>query len=901
MSDRSSRDEAEQRPRPAVYSHYDQHREFARCLTASAAALAICGLLLVGCNRTHYRTQADEVVSDAVAGATANPRFALPGHSVAVDSRSRLYDPTDPDFPPMPPDDPDSARLMVCVDGHRGWPHWHKDGDLDDVEVNDYRSYLPFDENGKVPVNLESAVELSRLHSRDYQAQLETLYLAALDVSAERFAFQSQFYGGNSTQYVGLGSLFNGGTPSSSLTTASYLRVNKMLTTGTTLMVGALNSVVWQFSGGQTTVNSSLLNFAVSQPLLQYAGRPYILERLTRVERNLLWNVRQYERYRQGFYLQVVTGASSATGLQRIGGLFGGSGLNNFSGVGSGGFGGIGAITTLTSGSSAGNAGIAPGIAGGYLGFLQTQQIIRNVRARNSRLRETWLQLRTAYEAGRLENRYQVDLAQQAYYSGQSFLLNTLMSYQSQLDSYKIAQMGLPPDVPIEVKGNFFEQFNLVDPDLQELLDEVDDRLEVLSTAQIEGTPHSRESTVKNLGPRIREFLAEVTNDLKLVDENLPKRKQMLLSLAEFPELKENHFDIRALTPEALDQRVSTLRGDYGRLTDDLTQLAQRADAVPAESEGESEDQLQAEKEMLNQMSSALLELSLLQARARLHGVSIHPVNVTSETAFQIALAQRADWMNAKAGVVDGWRLIRYNANALRSNVTINVSGNLRTTGNNPVNFAATESDLAAGVTFDAPLTRVIERNKFRQSLIDYQQTRRSAMAYRDSIHYALRDRMRQIRVDQLNVEIRRLAVDTAITQSDVAYLKLVEPERPAVDGKTAPASPTLARDLVDALQNLLDMQQAFLFVWGHYEVQRRLLDFDMGTMQLDERGLWIDPGPMTNESLIDRYYNNCPDAFRIDEQSSQSGYVELHPGDLPPEPSEQDLNLLEDLPKPQL
>ena len=853
----------------------------------------------MGCTRAHYRKQADEVVSDAVAGATANPRFALPGHTVAVDPRSRLFDPTDPDFPPMPPDDPDSARLMECVDGHRGWPFWHKDGDVLDVEVNDYRSYLPYDENGKVPLNLEGTMELARLHSREYQSQLETLYLAALDVSAERFAFNAQFYGGNSTQYVGLGRFYTGGTPSSTLITASNLRLTKAFTNGATLAIGALNSVVWQFSGGQTAVNTSFLNFAVSQPLLQYAGRPRILERLTRVERNLLWNVRQYERYRQGFYLQVATGSSASTGLQRIGGLFGGSGLSNFSGVGVGGFGGIGAISALSSGGGGSNAGIAPAGAGGYLGFLQTQQIIRNVRARNSRLRDTWLQLRATYEAGRLENRYQVDLAQQAYYSGQSFLLNVLMGYQNQLDLYKIQQMGLPPDVPLEIQGNFFDQFNLVDPDLQELIDEVGDRLEVLSTSQIEGTPHSRDAVVKNLGPRIRDFLTEVKSDLKNVDENLPKRRKMLLELAEFPELKANHFDTRAMTPEALDERVAILKNDYGRLTDELTQLAHKADNLHIGPELESNDLLHDEKEILNHVSGSLLELSLLQARARLHGVSIPPVNVTSETAFQIALAQRADWMNTKAAVVDGWRLIRYNANALRSNVTINVSGDLGTTGNNPVNFGTSNADLRAGVTFDAPLTRVLERNQYRQSLIDYQQTRRSAMQYRDSIHYGLRDRLRQIRVDQLNVELRRLAVDTAITQSDVAHLKLIEPEKPSVDGKSVAASPTLARDLVDALQNLLDMQQNFLFVWGHYEIQRRLLDFDLGTMQLDERGIWIDPGPMTNETLVERYYNNCPEPFRMDEPSNQPGYVELYPGDLPPEPSPQDLELLNDLPQP--
>ena len=33
--------------------------------------------------------------------------------------------------------------------------------------------------------------------------------------------------------------------------------------------------------------------------------------------------------------------------------------------------------------------------------------------------------------------------------------------------------------------------------------------------------------------------------------------------------------------------------------------------------------------------------------------------------------------------------------------------------------------------------------------------------------------------------------------------------------------------------------------MWVDFEVQRGLLDLQMGTMQLDSEGLWIDPGPI--------------------------------------------------------
>ncbi len=283
----------------------------------------------------------------------------------------------------------------------------------------------------------------------------------------------------------------------------------------------------------------------------------------------------------------------------------------------------------------------------------------------------------------------------------------------------------------------------------------------------------------------------------------------------------------------------------------------------------------------------------MLQARARLHGITTIPIRVSAENAFQVALTQRADWMNAKASLVDSWRLIRYNANALRSNVTVNIRGgleNVSTTNNIPAISRGNDGQLLAGITIDPPLTRVLERNQFRQSLIDYQQARRSVMQARDELQRGLRFRLRQIRQNQLNLEFRRLAVDVAITQTDVARLKLVEPEKPSTDGKVQTTSPTVARDLVDALQNLLDTQQQFINTWGDYEIQRRLLDFDLGTMRLDEHGMWIDPGSMTDEMLLERYYEGCPDPLIPAEMGEESGFAELSPGELPPEPSELEL-----------
>lgn len=850
-----------------------------------AVAMLVLGLTSGGCHRAHYREQADAEAAAVVTQATADPRFQLAEFDIAIDPRSRLFDPFDPDCPPMPPDDPDSHRLMQCVDGHDGWSHWEQNGVLPDVEVNDFRRWLPVNGDGQVRVDLGGAMDLARLHSRDYQAQLETLYLSALDVTAERFQFQTQYF---FTARDAAEFSTQAGDGSSTRSLSSDLRLGRLTTTGGTIAAGLANSILWQFSDGDSNTNTSLMSFAISQPLLQFAGKPRFMERLTRSERSLLANVRQYDRFRQGFYLEVATGNGGGGGLQRAGGLFGGSGLSGFTGVGVGGFGGVGAVGVTSSGGFAGGGGVGAQGAGGFLGFLQTQQFIRNQRTRIASLRDTWLQLESAFDAGRLENRFQVDFARQAYYSGQSELLNNVAGYESSLDLYKI-RLGLPPDIPFELRDPFFDQFSLVDSELTRLQNEVAARFEALSAAQVAGQLIDSATEVRDLPNRMRRMTDVMDSDLTMVDANLPQRRLALEELSRRPELHEQNFDSRAISPAALDERVKLLRNERLRLAKVIHEVADSVERLTSDKVLDPVARVQAERALAARVSATLLELSLWQARTRLHGVVLVPVRVTPETAFQVALTRRPDWMNAKAALVDTWRLIEFNANALKSNLTVNVEGDLGTTGDNPVNFSDANGVLRAGVRFDAPLTRLIERNQYRQSLIDYQQARRSVIAQRDEIHRGLRARLRQIHLDQFNLELRRLAVDVAITQTDIARLKLSEPEKPVGDGKVAAASasPTVARDLVDALQNLLQSQVTFIQVWGDYEIQRRLLDFDLGTMVLDERGLWVDPGSVTEESLLSRYYETHPNP--VTNGASPPGTL-LPGGELPPDAATYDV-----------
>jgi hypothetical protein len=153
---------------------------------------------------------------------------------------------------------------------------------------------------------------------------------------------------------------------------------------------------------------------------------------------------------------------------------------------------------------------------------------------------------------------------------------------------------------------------------------------------------------------------------------------------------------------------------------------------------------------------------------------------------------------------------------------------------------------LQVGFEFDAPLARLGERNQYRQALIEYQQARRNYLTFVDGVSQLLRNTLRTMELNQTNFEIRRQALWTAIDQVDQAQLRLYE-EPPAAGAATVVGTdtigPTAARDLLSALSDLLSSQNDFLSVWVNYELQRIQLDLDLGTMRVDDRGIWIDPG----------------------------------------------------------
>ena len=187
----------------------------------------------------------------------------------------------------------------------------------------------------------------------------------------------------------------------------------------------------------------------------------------------------------------------------------------------------------------------------------------------------------------------------------------------------------------------------------------------------------------------------------------------------------------------------------------------------------------------------------LVPARARLELVTVEPLDMEPEYAFQIALANRLDFMNGRAALVDRWRLIEVSADALQSVLDVTANGNLRTARNNPLSFRAPTGNLRMGLEFDAPMTRLLERNAYRETLIEYQRSRRSFIQSRDELHLGIRALLRQIEQLRQDLEIQRRAVAIAIRQVDQTQLDLNPPRLAPQPGTRPPINPTTAINLL--------------------------------------------------------------------------------------------------------
>ena len=253
-------------------------------------------------------------------------------------------------------------------------------------------------EKGKPPLvylTLDRALEIAAENSRDFQTRKERLYLTALTLTGQRNRYSTIFSGSASGQASGVGKDKSGqGSASGSL------GASKILSSGARVLGSFLNNFVKVFTSGGGWNVSSLLSLSITQPLLAGFGREVALEPLTQAERNVIYEIRNFERFRRTFCIDIVNE---------------------------------------------------------YLNLLELDNTLKNQEANLKSLRLNRERSEAMARAGRLPP-FQVDQARQQEFSAEDRTISARSRMKTALDRFKIT-LGLPIETELRLDRSILQKF----------------------------------------------------------------------------------------------------------------------------------------------------------------------------------------------------------------------------------------------------------------------------------------------------------------------------------------------------------------------------------------------------------------------------------------------------------
>ncbi|QDT56862.1 Outer membrane efflux protein [Caulifigura coniformis] len=851
----------------------------------------ITGALLLatlpGCSRQFWRRQADMDVYEAESQKLMDPRWAVPRVDITPDQRSRFFDPYDPDKPPLPPDDPFAHQYMHCVDGWEGYKGWHGFGDTATVEnpqwlanfgitpemidpvTGQYTAALP----ALKGLTLQQAVELSLIHSRDYQTQLENVYLAALQVTFQRFQFGVRYLGTVGEPSAGLTTVVSpDGTTANDRTIGSTrFGISQVLPSGAQWIVELSNNTIWLFGGGGSTNTASLLAYQITQPLFFGAGRKVVLEALTQAERNLLYVIRDLARFRQQLFTDVVAtnGAISYLGLlqsrQQI--INQEENLRRLQQQ----------VFKLQTNAERGRivpSAFLPAVNDAVPPYLQEipEQLrgllFYDLAAQRLRWRsETTMtpEQSTAIRGLSDDEDFQLavtDLVRQVrdpvnsldvlqilsqYNQQENTLRNLERNFQDNLDSYKI-ELGLPPTIPVTLDVSLLDQFQLIAPQILELENEVDQKFSA-AWASAAGVPDPNgvesdlydlekvRSVAKQFDELVKRVRVDVASRLEsevgTVAEMVPQRLQ---------ELSDEDDRRRLQIDFDRDRRVFNFSvKDFESIESQVAELEEQLALSRVENSA-----LQAAHIRIKEAQESLVRfvrtMTVLEVGLRAEMIRVNAFDMIEERCLELALQNRVDLMNARGDVMDSRRLVEIAANRLQAALALTAEGDFGTSNSrNPLSFDEDNAEFRFGVQFRAPLDQIAERNAYRTSLINYQRARRSYMLFEDQVKQQVRRALRGMIVQEKNLETARGAVRRAALQYDALNEQTDDPAR-AAQAANSTTGGLQGNNVLTALNSILNAQNQLISSWVDYERNRLNIYRDMGIMDIGPDGLWNDP-----------------------------------------------------------
>jgi outer membrane protein TolC len=350
-------------------------------------------LVLTGCRSpSEYRTEADRVVSDII---TEKQKEAL-GRTEPFDIerpsdilRRRLLEGQNLAY---------AGQASLGADQLKPVKHWPEE-DYPRVVSSDDDSNIPIDPNETIKLSLVQALQVGARNSLAYQSRKEDVFRAALDLDLQRNEFRNIFTG----QVASLISTDASGSSTVSGTENSAdVALSRTLQSGVGLSTALAVDLANLLTAGGASSLGLAADATISIPLLRGSGKHIVTEPLTQAERDVVYAIYDFERFKRTF---------------------------------------------------------AVNVARDYLGVLRQIDEVTNQEENYRSLIASARRSRRLADAGRLSE-IQVDQAVQSELRARNSWISAKEQYKNRLDAFK-STIGLPPDALIKVDPNDLEQLQV--------------------------------------------------------------------------------------------------------------------------------------------------------------------------------------------------------------------------------------------------------------------------------------------------------------------------------------------------------------------------------------------------------------------------------------------------------
>jgi len=197
---------------------------------------------------------------------------------------------------------PYSSAASLGTDKLEPIPHWPDNG-YPSAVPSTADANIPVEPNELLRISLIDALQIAARNSPEYQSRKEDVFRTALDLDLQRNAFRNIFSAGADSQIT---TDTTGRETVTSVATGGSAGVSRVFKNGLAVSSAIAIDLVNLLTQGGASSLGLRSDTSVSLPLLSGAGRHIVTESLTQAERNVIYELWDFERYKRSFAVNVV-------------------------------------------------------------------------------------------------------------------------------------------------------------------------------------------------------------------------------------------------------------------------------------------------------------------------------------------------------------------------------------------------------------------------------------------------------------------------------------------------------------------------------------------------------------------------------------------------------------------